>query len=107
MKRIFTTVLCLAAFVTTACAKEEIEESIEQTLDFQSGQLLKVSGINGGITIKTGRNDQIVMTVIKKAKANKVTGTMLIKKSFTKCPQETATNAEFSFKNLLITYTPI
>ncbi|MBT3602295.1 MAG: DUF4097 family beta strand repeat protein [Candidatus Latescibacteria bacterium] len=70
MKHILTIALCLTAFITTACAKEEVEETIEQTLDFKSGQLLKVSGLNGSIVIKTGRDDQIEMVVIKKAKAN-------------------------------------
>lgn len=71
MKRALTTILCLATFITTACAKKDVvEETIEQTLDFQVGQLLKVSGINGGITVKIGRDDQIEMKVIKRAKAD-------------------------------------
>jgi DUF4097 and DUF4098 domain-containing protein YvlB len=62
-------VLCLTSCISSASAKSEIEETIEQTLDFKSGQQLKVSGVNGSITIKVGNENRIHMVAIKKAKA--------------------------------------
>ena len=70
MKRIVSTLLCFIACITTATAKEEVQEIVEQIHDFQPGQVLTVKSINGKISIQNGNHNQIHMVATKKAKAN-------------------------------------
>jgi len=63
-------VICLTACVTNVHAKSKVVETVEQTIDFQAGQTLKVAAINGRINIKTWSRNQIQMTATKTAKAN-------------------------------------